>query len=271
MQQMRVVTYFEILVLLQDSASWIIFCRHCISFSFSGCSLYMSYTVNLCMSWLSVSRRNTSKEILSFPEEKVMVGKTFTHFSFQATDAERTNAQMQKMKRAHKETIGLQGTAPRGRPAHRARVWGEAAQGQTRCLEPVQDIVWDSGWWPSQLGSSKVKSFSNLDLWILATVLTGLSMWTWLGRIACFNCDIFPTISHSFTTSPRLFALSAFISGSFSSFLPDPLHFETLSFMTALFQQQKTELHRANNCKQLCIQHRFIYFHDSMSPVHIPY
>lgn len=67
-----------------------------------------------------------AEEILSFPE-KVMVGKTFTHFSFQATDAERNNAQMQKMKHAHNETIGLQGTVPRGRPAGRARLWGEAA------------------------------------------------------------------------------------------------------------------------------------------------
>lgn len=41
---------------------------------------------------------------------------------------------MQKMKDAYNETIGLQGTVPRGRPAGRGRVWGEAAVGTDQML-----------------------------------------------------------------------------------------------------------------------------------------
>lgn len=69
------------------------------------------------------------------------------------------------------------------------RGWVEAASGQTRGLELLQDIVWGPGWGPSQLLSSGVKSSSNLDLHSQTAPLTDLSTPNPLHSISLYKCS----------------------------------------------------------------------------------
>lgn len=66
----------------------------------------------------------------------------------------------------------------------------EAARGQAWGLPTLRDIVWASGWGPSQLGGSRVKSSRNLNLCSWATLLTDLSTWTGFYRAAQLNWNI---------------------------------------------------------------------------------
>lgn len=68
------------------------------------------------------------------------------------------NQQVLKKKRIR---FRPEGSLPRECPAGRGSRWAEAVWGHAWGLQTLQDIVWASGWGPTQLGSSRVKSYRN--------------------------------------------------------------------------------------------------------------
>lgn len=128
------------------------------------------------------------------------------------------------------------------------RGWVEAASGQTRGLELLQDIVWGPGWGPSQLLSSRVKSSSNLDLRSQTAPLTDLSTPSPLHSISLYKCSGYNSNPPVLTVDCSQFSFLHVWSNCFTFFftvLPGPsaLKRNPSTLAPALFQPQKTPLH----------------------------
>lgn len=118
------------------------------------------------------------------------------------------NQQVLKKKRAR---FRPEGSLPRERPAGRGRRWAEAARGHAWGLQTLQNIVWVSGWGPTQLGSSRVKSYRNLIRCSWDTPLTDLSRWTGLDRTGPIKTAISLQLQLYISvgvTQPELFNIS---------------------------------------------------------------
>lgn len=157
--------------------------------------------------------------------------------------------------------------------------WVEAASGHTRGLELLQDIVWGPGWGPSQLLSSRVKSSSNLDLHSQTAPLTDLSAPSPLHSITLYkrSGSTTPTLLYWLVTGATFLSCTCEVitlNSSLRSFLDHPPWKKNRVHSRSCFvsaAENSTSWSFASNWKWLRIQHWFIYFHDSMRPLHIQY